>query len=75
MTKFYEIKVPIERPDVKKHWMRIGSGTEFTTEWGAKGIACTMETAPLNWQGAFFIFPSKEKPAAEQPDKDKDKDE
>ena len=68
MSKYYEIKVPVERKDVKKHWLRIGSATEFTTEWGSKGIACTMETAPLNWGGEFFLFPSDVKPGKTEPD-------
>ena len=56
--QYYEIKYPLEKPGVKKRWIRIGSATAIE---GAHGpaIACTIEAAPLNWNGEFFLFPSK----------------
>jgi hypothetical protein len=56
--KYFEIKYPLERPGVKKRWIRIGSATEYEGEFGA-GIACTIDAVPINWDGTFHIFPVK----------------
>ena len=61
MKKFYEIKYPVERLGVKKHWMRIGSATETEGEFGPV-ILATIEALPLNWNGEFALFESKKKP-------------
>ena len=53
---YFEIRVPINRLGSKKRWLRVGSATAFDGEFGP-GIACTLEAAPLNWNGEFFLFP------------------
>jgi len=60
VSKFFEIKAVIERPGVKKRWVRIGSATETTGEHGQM-ILCTIENPPLNWNGEFALFPSTPK--------------
>lgn len=61
MSKFYEIRVPIERKGQKKHWLRVGSATAFQRD-REDCLACTIEAMPLNWDGEFFLFPSKQQP-------------
>jgi hypothetical protein len=60
MAKFFEIKYPLERPGVKKRWIRIGSATAVD----GGGFSCTIEAIPLNWTGEFYIWPTR---SAEQP--------
>jgi hypothetical protein len=57
-NKFYELRAPINRPGVKKRWIRIGSATEYALPSGMTAIACTLESTPLNWDGVFHVFPS-----------------
>lgn len=58
--KYYELKYPLEKPGVKKRWIRIGSGTEYQGAHGT-GIACTIEAVPLNWDGTFHLFTAKKR--------------
>lgn len=54
---YYEIRHAVNRKYQKKTWwMRIGSATELNT--GA--IVARIEAVPLNWDGTFHLFPSKE---------------
>lgn len=49
--KFARIMYPLNQPGRKKRWIRIGSCTITDN-----GLACTIESVPLNWTGEFFIF-------------------
>lgn len=54
MSKYYEIKYPLERPGVKKRWIRIGSATAAEGEHGPV-IMGTIEAVPVNWNGEFML--------------------
>lgn len=51
----YSISVKVARPGTA-YWRRIGYANEFITEQGVPAIACTIDAAPLNWDGEFFLF-------------------
>lgn len=66
MPHYYKIQFPVEVPGVKKRWIRIGSATSFPLQPGpGTGIACRIESVPLNWNGEFYLFPS-ENPVREE---------
>lgn len=56
MADFYKVVVPIEVPGVKKRWHRIGSATKIDN-----GIACRLDSIPIDWNGTFYLYPSDSK--------------
>lgn len=49
--QYFRIMYPVQNKNSNKHWIRIGSATQ-----NEKGIACTIEAIPINWDGTFFLF-------------------
>lgn len=54
---YYEIRRAVKHEHQKKTWwMRIGSATILDTGT----IMARIEAIPLNWDGAFHLFPARE---------------
>ncbi len=54
-TRFYRVQVQVTNNKGRTYWHRIGSAVK-TGKPGREIIECTIDSAPLSWNGKFSLF-------------------